>query len=161
MKTTDKGVYFWSGIYSQWYNSDFTIDGTKFTTAEQYMMYKKALLFEDKEVANAIMRTNNPREQKALGRKVRGFDSDTWNKVCREYVYEANYAKFTQDEILLKQLMGTEDKLIVEASPKDKIWGIGLHYTDERIHDKSQWQGKNWLGDAIMRVREQLITEMV
>ena len=67
MKITDKGVYFWSGIYSQWYASDFTVNGEKFTSAEQYMMYKKALLFEDEEVANAIMRTNNPREQKALG----------------------------------------------------------------------------------------------
>ena len=160
MKTTDKGVYFWSGIYSQWNKSDFTVDGQKFTTAEQYMMYKKALLFEDEEVANAIMRTNNPREQKALGRKVRGFDTDVWNSVCREYVYEANYAKFTQDESLLKELMETGDREIVEASPKDRIWGIGLHYDDERVHDKSQWQGKNWLGEAIMRVRKELkVTE--
>lgn len=159
MKTTDKGVYFWSGIYSQWHKSDFTIDGNKFTTAEQYMMYKKALLFEDEEVANAIMRTNNPREQKALGRKVRNFNTDTWNKVCREYVYEANYAKFTQNPQMLDELFRTGKKLIVEASPKDIIWGIGLHYDDERIHDKSQWKGKNWLGEAIMRVREQLVIE--
>ena len=161
MKTTDKGVYFWSGIYSQWNKSDFTIDGMKFTTAEQYMMYKKALLFEDEEVANAIMRTNNPREQKALGRKVRGFDADVWNAVCRDYVYEANYAKFTQDPNLMEQLMATGDKEIVEASPKDRIWGIGLHYDDERVHDKSQWQGKNWLGEAIMRARTQILTEQV
>jgi ribA/ribD-fused uncharacterized protein len=161
MKTTDKGIYFWSGIYSQWSTSIFKIDEQNYSSAEQYMMYKKAMLFEDEEVANAIMRTNNPREQKALGRKVRDFDGDVWNRVCRDYVYEANYAKFTQDETLLKQLMETGDKEIVEASPKDKIWGIGLHYDDERIHDKSQWQGKNWLGEAIMRVREQLVTEMV
>jgi ribA/ribD-fused uncharacterized protein len=156
MKTTDKGVYFWSGVFSQWNPSDFTIDGVKFTTAEQYMMYKKALLFEDEEVANAIMRTNNPREQKSLGRRVRGFDTGRWNAVCREYVYEANLAKFSQNPQMLKTLMETGDREIVEASPKDRIWGIGLHYDDERIHDKSQWQGKNWLGEAIMRVREQL-----
>jgi ribA/ribD-fused uncharacterized protein len=138
MKTTDKGIYFWSGIYSQWSTSIFKIDEQNYSSAEQYMMYKKAMLFEDEEVANAIMRTNNPREQKALGRKVRDFDGDVWNRVCRDYVYEANYAKFTQDETLLKQLMETGDKEIVEASPKDKIWGIGLHYDDERIHDKSR-----------------------
>jgi ribA/ribD-fused uncharacterized protein len=124
-------------------------------------MYKKALLFEDEDVANAIMRTNNPREQKALGRKVRNFNTDKWNESCREYVYEANYAKFTQNPEMLEELMKTDDKLIVEASPKDVIWGIGLHYTDDRIHDKTQWQGKNWLGEAIMRVREQLVTEKV
>jgi ribA/ribD-fused uncharacterized protein len=159
MKVTDKGVYFWSGIYSQWYKSNFEIDGMKFTTAEQYMMYKKALLFEDEEVGNAIMRTNNPREQKALGRKVRNFDADTWNENCREYVYEANYAKFTQDPNLLEQLMETGDRILVEASPQDKIWGIGLHFDDERVEDESQWQGTNWLGEAIMRVRKELHEE--
>jgi ribA/ribD-fused uncharacterized protein len=159
MKVTDNGVYFWSGIYSQWYKSDFEIDGVKFTSAEQYMMYKKALLFEDEEVANAIMRTNNPKEQKALGRKVRNFDVDTWNENCREYVYEGNYAKFTQDPVLLEQLMETGDKILVEASPLDKIWGVGLHFDDERVEDESQWQGTNWLGEAIMRVRTELHEE--
>lgn len=156
---TDKYVFFWGGVCSQWYPSQFEINEQKFNCAEQYMMYKKALLFEDEDVANAIMATLNPREQKALGRKVRGFDKDVWEVECKEYVYEANYAKFTQNPKLLEELKSYGDREIVEASPKDKIWGIGMHETHPDILDKSKWQGTNWLGEAVMRVREQLLTE--
>lgn len=156
MKVTKEFVLFWSGVFSQWFKSDFEIDGNKFSTAEQYMMYKKAILFEDEEVANAIMRTNNPKEQKELGRKVRGFNVETWVEHCREYVYEANVAKFSQNPDMFKQLMDTDDRELVEASPKDKVWGIGLHYSDEDALDKSKWQGTNWLGEALMRVRTKL-----
>jgi len=156
MTTTDKFVFFWSGTYSQWFASEFIIDGQKYTSAEQYMMYKKAMLFGDEEVANAIMRTQNPREQKALGRKVRGFNQQKWVAVCREYVYEANYAKFTQNPHMKAELMATGDREIVEASPEDKIWGIGMHETNPDILDKDKWQGTNWLGEAIMRVRKEL-----
>jgi len=158
---TDKYVFFWNGVCSQWHASEFEIDGKKYTCAEQYMMYKKALLFEDEEVANAIMRTNSPKEQKALGRKVRGFEKDKWEEVCREYVYEANYAKFTQNPHMLKELKTYGNREIVEASPEDKIWGIGMHETNPDILDKSKWQGKNWLGEAVMRVRDELLTENV
>ena len=158
---TDKYVFFWNGVCSQWHASEFEIDGKKYTCAEQYMMYKKALLFEDEEVANAIMRTNSPKEQKALGRKVRGFDKDKWEEVCREYVYEANYAKFTQNPFMLEELKTYGDREIVESSPEDSIWGIGMHETHPDILDKSKWQGKNWLGQAIMRVRDELLTENV
>jgi len=156
MKITKEFVLFWSGVFSQWYASDFTIKGIKFTSAEQYMMYKKAMLFSDKDVADAIMRTNNPKEQKALGRKVRNFNSEIWEGICREYVYDANMAKFTQNPDMLKQLMDTEDREMVEASPLDKIWGIGLHFDDEAALDRDQWQGTNWLGEAIMRVKQEL-----
>lgn len=159
MRITDDSVFFWGGVCSQWYSSWFEIDGQKYSCAEQYMMYKKALLFEDEEIANAIMRTQNPKEQKALGRKVRGFDKERWEEVCREYVYEANYAKFTQNEVLLDELISYANREIVEASPEDPIWGIGLIYSDERCDDKSQWKGTNWLGEAIMRVRETLKEE--
>ena len=117
--------------------------------------------FEDEEVANAIMRTNSPKEQKALGRKVRGFDKDKWEEVCKEYVYEANYAKFTQNPHMLEELKTYGDREIVESSPEDSIWGIGMHETHPDILDKSKWQGKNWLGQAIMRVRDELLTENV
>ena len=153
---TEDYVFFWGGSCSQWASSEFTINGEKFTCAEQYMMYKKALLFEDEEVANAIMRTNSPMEQKALGRKVRGFDKDKWEAVCREYVYEGNYAKFTQNPEMLKELYSYGDREIVEASPEDAIWGIGMHESHPDILDKSKWSGTNWLGEAIMRVRDEL-----
>jgi len=154
-------VFFWGGICSQWYSSWFEIDGQKYSCAEQYMMYKKALLFEDEDVANAIMRTQNPMEQKALGRKVRGFNKDKWEEVCREYVYEANYAKFTQNPDLLFELVSYGDRDIVEASPEDPIWGIGMHETNPDIFDRTKWKGTNWLGEAIMRVRDTLKVEKV
>jgi ribA/ribD-fused uncharacterized protein len=158
---TDKYVFFWGGTMSQWHASEFEIDGQKYTCAEQYMMYKKASLFEDEDVANAIMRTNNPREQKALGRKVRGFDKDKWEEVCKEYVYEANYAKFTQNPHMLEELKTYGNREIVESSPEDSIWGIGMHENHPDILDKSKWQGKNWLGQSIMRVRDELLIESV
>jgi len=158
---TEEFVFFWGGICSQWYSSWFEIDGQKYSCAEQYMMYKKALLFEDEDVANAIMRTQNPMEQKALGRKVRGFDKDKWEEVCREYVYEANYAKFTQNPDLLFELVSYGDRDIVEASPEDPIWGIGMHETNPDIFDRTKWKGTNWLGEAIMRVRDTLKVEKV
>jgi len=156
MRVTESSVFFWSGLFSQWFASSFEIDGKKFNAAEQYMMYKKALLFGDNEIANAIMRTRDPKEQKSLGRQVRGFDEDVWKSHCKQYVYEANYAKFTQNEDLLHEFVSHGDKEIVEASPQDKIWGIGLHYNDKRCDHKSQWKGTNWLGEALMRVRETL-----
>ena len=158
---TEEFVFFWGGICSQWYSSWFEIDGQKYSCAEQYMMYKKALLFEDEDVANAIMRTQNPMEQKALGRKVRGFNKDKWEEVCREYVYEANYAKFTQNPDLLFELVSYGDREIVEASPEDPIWGIGMHETNPDIFDRTKWKGTNWLGEAIMRVRDTLKVEKV
>jgi len=158
---TEEFVFFWGGICSQWYSSWFEIDGQKYSCAEQYMMYKKALLFEDEDVANAIMRTQNPMEQKALGRKVRGFNKDKWEEVCREYVYEANYAKFTQNPDLLFELVSYGDRDIVEASPEDPIWGIGMHETNPDIFDRTKWKGTNWLGEAIMRVRDTLKAEKV
>jgi ribA/ribD-fused uncharacterized protein len=152
-------TFFWSGPFSQWYAAEIEIDGEKFNCNEQYMMYKKALLFEDEEVANAIMRTQSPLQQKALGRKVRGFDKEKWDAVCRKIVYDANYAKATQNQNILDEYHRTRMTEIVEASPEDKIWGIGLHESDERILDRDQWDGTNWLGEAIMQVRETLIKE--
>ena len=94
---TDKFIFFWGGIYSQWCPSPFTIDGVEYNCTEQYMMAKKALLFEDEEAHRKIMSTRLPYEQKAYGRKVKGFDKDKWEAICKDVVYEANLAKFTQN----------------------------------------------------------------
>lgn len=158
---TENYVFFWGGICSQWYHSEFVLEGEKFTSAEQYMMWKKAKLFNDEDVANEIMKTNNPREQKSLGRKVRGFDKYKWEQVCRDYVYEGNYAKFTQNPELKDELLTYGNREIVEASPEDRIWGIGMHETDPNILDKDKWNGTNWLGEAIMKVRDELKKELV
>jgi ribA/ribD-fused uncharacterized protein len=147
-------VFFWGGTYSQWMPSVFKIDGVEYNCAEQYMMAKKALLFNDFESLSKIMGTSDPREQKALGKKVSGFDKKMWETYCRKYVYDGNYAKFTQNPKMLKELMATGDKEIVEASPEDTIWGIGMHSNDPDILNKTKWKGTNWLGEAIMEVRE-------
>jgi ribA/ribD-fused uncharacterized protein len=153
MRITDSFVIFYGGIYSQWYPSTFTLDGKTYCTAEQYMMEQKALFFEDEAVANAIMRTRNPMEQKALGRQVRGFDADKWNTVARGIVFKANMAKFTQNAALGDALRRTGGRVMVEASPTDRIWGVGLAESDNRVFDPTQWDGTNWLGEALMDVR--------
>lgn len=156
---TDDFVFFWNGIYSQWYSSKFTIGGVEYNCCEQYMMAMKALTFNDQESHDAIMAASRPVDQKSLGRSVKNFNTDKWNKVCREFVYQGNLAKFTQNPRLKVELMKTDDKEIVEASPYDKIWGIGMGVEHRNIEDKSKWQGTNWLGEAIMRVRETLKQE--
>jgi ribA/ribD-fused uncharacterized protein len=152
-------VLFWDGIYSQWHPSKFTIDGREYNCCEQYMMAKKALTFNDQESYKMIMYSDNPRDQKAFGRRVKNFNAEVWSVISREVVYQGNYAKFTQNPELKEQLMATGDLEIVEASPYDKIWGIGLGEEDPRAWDKSTWDGLNWLGEAIMRVRETLRKE--
>jgi len=154
--TTDKFVFFWGGTFSQWAPSDFTIDGVDYSCCEQYMMAKKAMLFNDEASLKLIMSTRSPMDQKMYGRKVKGFDKAIWENVCREYVYDGNYAKFTQNPKMEAELMATGNKEIVEASPEDKIWGIGLHVSDPRSRKKEEWLGTNWLGEAIMKVRETL-----
>lgn len=152
-------VFFWNGTYSQWEPSKFTIDGIEYNCCEQYMMAKKALVFKDQESYNMIMYADNPRDQKAFGRRVKNFDADVWSVISREVVYQGNYAKFTQNPKMREELMATGVLEIVEASPEDKIWGIGLRESDPKAWDKSTWQGTNWLGEAIMRVRQKLREE--
>lgn len=156
---TDKYIFFWGGTYSQWMPSIFEIDGVQYNCAEQYMMAKKAYMFRDYDALSKIMGTTDPRKQKQFGRQVKGFDKVEWEKHCRKFVYQANYAKFTQNPKMLKELMATGDKEIVEASPEDTIWGIGMHENDPDVLDKSKWLGTNWLGIAIMEVRETLSKE--
>ena len=156
---TDKYVFFWGGTFSQWCPSEFTIDGVKYNCCEQYMMAKKALLFGDITMYDKIMSFKNPKDQKRAGRNVSGFDKDQWETVCREIVYEANYAKFTQNPKMKSELLKTGDRELVEASPYDTVWGIGLHETDPHILDKSKWKGTNRLGEAIMKVRETIKKE--
>jgi hypothetical protein len=151
-------ILFWGGTFSQWCPSYFQIDGVEYNCAEQYMMAKKALLFNDFDSYREIMLEDQPSTQKALGKRVKGFDKVKWEKYCRKYVYDANYAKFTQNPKMLKELLLTGTKEIVEASPEDKIWGIGLHETNPLAWDKSTWQGTNWLGEAIMQAREAIKT---
>lgn len=153
----DEDCYFFYGGYcSQWFHSDFVVKEVEYNTAEQYMMAMKAAEFGDTDIQQEIMESESPRDQKALGRQVRDFDPDHWNAVARDHVYEGNYAKFTQNEGLKLCLLATGDKELVEASPTDRIWGIGLGIDDERREDRGNWRGTNWLGEVLMKVRDDI-----
>ena len=156
----EKFTFFWSGPFSQWAGSKFTINGLTFNTAEQYMMYCKAKHFGDERIANKILKSKNPREQKALGREVDPFNADEWNRVARDYVFEGNYAKFVQNPDLLQLLLATVGTTLVEASPKDCIWGIGLAEDHPNAARRENWKGKNWLGETLTKVRTEIIIEL-
>lgn len=150
-------TFFWSGVFSQWHQSPFTLEGKRYSHAEQFMMEQKALLFGDAATAAEIMTARTPREQKALGRKVRGFDAKVWDPAARGIVFRGNWAKYTQNAELKSALLATSGTTLVEASPKDAIWGIGLAEDDPRARDRRQWLGKNWLGQVLTQVREAII----
>jgi len=145
--------------FSQWHPCEFEIEGNKFNCAEQYMMYCKAKLFKDEVMIEKILAAKHPKQQKAFGRKVKNFDKNTWDKNAKKIVYKGNYAKFTQNESLKKELMDTVGTTLVEASPYDKIWGIGLSENDARAYSRSTWQGKNWLGEVLTELRENILKE--
>lgn len=155
MKQTNDYVFFFSGRepFSNWYKSDFTIKGIDFNCVEQYMMFSKARLFGDLEIASQILSTDDPKEQKALGRKVKGFDPDVWDARCVPIVTAGLIHKFTQNKELQDILLLTKGKTLVEASPYDKIWGVGLSASDPLITNPENWKGKNLLGIALMDAR--------
>lgn len=148
--------FFYGGPFSQWYRSIFTIDGVTYNTAEQYMMAMKADYFGDTDILAKIMASKNPSEQKAFGRQVANFDAEAWNAVSRGFVYKANLAKFSSDPELKEYLLDTGDKELVEASPYDRIWGIGLAENHPDRFDRSKWRGTNWLGEVLTKVRNDL-----
>lgn len=150
----DKYTFFWSGPFSNWTKAPFFLDGRTYNCVEQYVMTKKALMFGDVEVSINIMDTDNPREQKAWGRKVRNFEIDKWTAVARDVVFRGCLAKFTQNEDMLTHLMNTRDTLLVEASPVDKVWGIGLDEKTAAVTPIDDWKGTNWLGQCLTEVRE-------
>jgi hypothetical protein len=156
VKTTKQLVIFWDGWPSQWHPSPFEIDGVQYNCCEQYMMAEKARVFGDEEAEGLVMEVDNPRLQKAIGRRVADFDAKQWDSVCRGIVYQGNLAKFEQNPDLRNELMQTAERIIVEASPFDQIWGVGLAPDDPRVLDQDAWRGMNWLGIAVMQVREEL-----
>ena len=141
---------------SQWYAASFAVDGTEFLTAEHYMMYCKARLFGDSDAAAKVIQADNPGEAKKIGRTVQGFRQEEWDKHCIEIVVRGNIAKFAQNKKILTYLLATDNKMLVEASPYDKVWGIGLGYDAKGIGNPLRWKGKNLLGFALMEARARL-----
>ena len=139
---------------SQWWLSKFKEDGHLYHTAEHYMMAHKAKLFGDKEIMNEIISNSNPKEVKALGRKVSNFEQDKWEAHKYAIVLQGNILKFSQNRDLADFLLSTEDKVIVEASPVDRIWGIGMAENHPDAYNPSKWKGPNLLGFALMETRD-------
>lgn len=153
---TQKSVLFYGGPFSQWASAPFKVGQMQFNCAEQYMMYHKAMLFGDTETAKAIVLNPTPSAQKALGRQVKGFLIPVWAQVARGVVFMASYYKFTQNPEFKAVLLESGNLTLVEASPTDQIWGIGLSENHPDADDPAKWQGKNWLGEVLMQVRSQL-----
>lgn len=141
---------------SQWWMCNFTENDVTFCCAEQYMMYQKAILFKDFECAQKILQCNEPRKIKAYGRSVANFDENIWNHKKYGIVLKGNILKFSQNEPLQQFLLNTGSKIIVEASPYDKIWGIGMGKESPDRLIPSKWNGENLLGFALMETRDRL-----
>lgn len=142
---------------SQWWISEFKIDEVGYCCMEQYMMAEKARLFKDNEIENQILICKEPNKIKALGRKVKNFNEKLWDKYKYFIVLNGNYAKFTQNKRLMNFLLATKSKILIEASPYDKIWGIGMSSTNEYIANPLKWNGQNLLGLALMEVRDEIL----
>lgn len=140
-------------VLSQWWPASFSIDGQMYPTAEHYMMAQKAKLFGDEQAYINILAAPSPSKAKALGRKVKGFDEKLWVAQRFPMVLRGNTAKFEQNAELKDYLINTENLVLVEASPVDKVWGIGLAASDERALDPRTWCGLNLLGFALMKAR--------
>lgn len=162
-----KFVFFWGhkarkdgalddALFSQWYPAGFGVQGTRYPTSEHWMMAEKARLFGDQARLADILATDNPGKAKAMGRQVAGFDGDTWAKAAYSIVYQGNRQKFRNSKDRAAYLLRTGDKILVEASPLDPIWGIGLSAQDPAAQSPKNWQGTNLLGFALMEVRDTL-----
>lgn len=141
---------------SQWFDAGFEIESVHYATAEHYMMAEKARTFGDNEAAREILTSTSPEEVKRIGRRVRNFNAEVWSERSIDVVIAGNIAKFSQNKRLSEWLRDTESRVLVEASPEDAIWGIGLHQDDPRAQDPKVWPGKNLLGFAIMTARDHL-----
>ncbi len=142
--------------FSQWFEASFEIDSIRYQTAEHYMMASKARLFDDRVLLPEILAANHPRQTQTLGRKIQGFQAEIWNEHRFQIVVAGNLAKFQQNPQLKAYILSTQDRILVEASPDDRIWGIGLAADNPNIQNPHFWQGTNLLGFALMEVRSRL-----
>lgn len=148
-----------NGYLSNWYPSEFIWNNIKFTSGEQYMMYRKALLFNDNKISDEILNTYNVAEIKMLGRKVKNYNDVIWNGYRQIVMFEGLLEKFNQNDTLKTMLLETGDAILAEAAVKDLIWGIGLNMKDNKKYDLSKWRGQNLLGFTLMQVRDRLKKE--
>lgn len=160
MRVTDTHYFFYQHEFGQW-TKRMMVDnqGIFYNCCEQYMMYQKAILFGDNEIAEEILEETNPRTQKNLGRKVKNYDQTLWDTWKFNIVFSGNLLKFTQHDDLKKRLIDSYPRKLVEASPVDTIWGVGLAAGNDAILDEKNWRGQNLLGECLMAVRDVLMRE--
>lgn len=162
-----KFVFFWghtprrpgavdASCLSQWFPATFTVDGVEYPTAEHFMMAEKARLFGDQDALTRVLGAATPGEAKARGREVRGFDERAWAEHRFDIVVRGSTAKFAARRDLREFLVASKNRVLVEASPQDRVWGIGLARDDERAQDPRRWLGLNLLGFALMKARDNL-----
>jgi ribA/ribD-fused uncharacterized protein len=163
-----KFIFFWGNqpakdgsitkaCFSQWWLSSFVVDGMEYKSAEHWMMARKAELFDDHSGLQKVLACKTPAEAKKIGREILNFDEKTWCDNRYRIVKEGNFHKFSQNSALKSFLLNTRNRVIVEASPVDPIWGIGMAADDPEIQRPSAWKGMNLLGFALMEVRDDLM----
>lgn len=145
-----------NGFLSNWYLSDFKVNEVKYSSMEQFMMYKKAIRFQDVEKAQQILSTNDVALIKEYGRQVKGYNDSIWCGIRQMVVYQGLLAKFSQNNILCNKLLQTQNDILAECAVKDRVWGIGLSMKDPERLDLAKWRGQNLLGYTLMMVREEL-----
>ncbi|RZJ56114.1 MAG: NADAR family protein [Flavobacterium sp.] len=166
-KQDNKFLFFWGHqpnkdgsvsktCFSQWWLSSFEVNGITYKTAEHWMMAKKAELFNDQKVLEKIIQSKTPAEAKKLGREVKNYVDTIWLENRFEIVKEGNLLKFSQNKDLKEFLINTNERILVEASPVDPIWGIGMASDHKDVNNPEKWKGLNLLGFALMEVRDEL-----
>ena len=145
-----------NGFLSNWYLSDFKVNEVKYSSMEQFMMYKKAIRFQDIEKAQQILSTNDVALIKEYGRQVKGYNDSIWCGIRQMVVYQGLLAKFSQNNILCNKLLQTHNDILAECAVKDRVWGIGLSMNDSQRLDLAKWRGQNLLGYTLMMVRDEL-----
>ncbi len=154
MRETEKFYFFWKHQFGQWTLREMVDpDGIKYNCCEQYMMYKKALLFCDQDSANRILNETKPANQQKLGRIVKGYKQELWDQNKFGIVWYGNFLKFSQHKDLRDRLLATKGKILAEASPYDLVWGVGYSAEDDAILNPDNWTGRNLLGEVLMSVR--------
>jgi len=157
LRETDSHVFFWGSYLSNFYEAPFKDEnGQHYFTSEQYFMAKKALIFNDTNIYNKVLQTREPLTCKRLGKQVKNFTPTIWDQHKYQIMVQACTLKFSQNPDILNDLLNTQSKVLVEASPFDTIWGIGLKWDDDRVLNQQNWLGQNLLGKALMDVRNNL-----
>lgn len=147
--------FFWNGPFSNWHPAKMTYKGQNFENSEQAFMWEKAMTFKDYEIAEKILQTPAPNQNKSLGRKVKNYDEKIWEEKRFDIMFDVCLAKFTQNDDLRKELYRCNN--FVESSPYDKVWGIGMGEYEDGIEDPKNWDGLNLLGEVLNKVKSKLL----